>query len=58
MGRLTVKARSHHGTKTLDLTIPVKVVKERNIKEGDIFLVDISKNRDDQIVLTYTRIFK
>jgi len=58
MPQLTVKARLHHGTKSLDLTIPVEIIKEGDIKEGDIFLVDLSKNKDGRIVLTYEEIFK
>lgn len=58
MPQTTVKARSHYGTQSLDLTIPVKIVKERDIKEGDIFLVDVSENSEGQLALSYTRIFK
>lgn len=58
MARLTVKARSRHGTRSLDLTIPVKIAKEMDIHEGDIFLVEASINSNHQTVLSYTRVFK
>jgi len=54
----TVKVRAHHGTKSADLTIPVKVVKENDINEGDIFSLDVADNKNGRVILTYTRIFK
>jgi hypothetical protein len=58
MPRHTVKARLRYGTRSLDLTIPVDIVKEMNINAGDIFLVEASENQKSQTVVTYTRIFK
>ena len=58
MVKATVKARLHHGTNSLDLTIPSKIVQENSIKEGDVFTIDIEKNERDQIVLKYIRVFK
>ena len=58
MAKLTVKARSRHGTRSLDLTIPVRIVKEMNIQEGDIFVVQVSENDSHQTVISYTRIFE
>lgn len=52
-----IKARSRQGTKSLDLTIPVKVTKEMNIKEGDVFVVQACKNEDGKLEITYTRIY-
>jgi len=52
-----VKARLHHGTKSLDLTIPVKIVNGMNIKEGDVFTVQMGKNIEGKIEIIYTRIF-
>jgi len=57
MAQLTVKARARHGTRSLDLTIPAKVVKESKIEAGDVFVVEISRNRDGEIILSYKRIF-
>jgi hypothetical protein len=58
MAQHTVKARLRHGTRSLDLTIPVGMVKEKSINEGDVFLVEISENSKNQTVITYSRIFK
>jgi bifunctional DNA-binding transcriptional regulator/antitoxin component of YhaV-PrlF toxin-antitoxin module len=52
-----VKARSRQGTKSLDLTIPVRIANEMNIKEGDVFIVQIGKNADGKLEIIYTRIF-
>ena len=57
MPPITVKARSHHGTKSLDLTIPVKVVEEMGIKEGDVFLVQVDADNKDKLVISYVRVF-
>ncbi len=51
-----VKARSRHGTKSLDLTVPVKIAEKMNIKEGDVFSIDAFKNKDGKLVMMYTRI--
>jgi len=53
----TVKARVHHGADSLDLTIPAELVREYEIKEGDIFEVEISK-KDNDIVLSYERVYE
>ncbi|MCG3255352.1 MAG: AbrB/MazE/SpoVT family DNA-binding domain-containing protein [Candidatus Heimdallarchaeota archaeon] len=53
----TVKARIHYGSKSLDLTIPADIVKERDIKPGDIFKIDIEET-PKAVVITYTRIFE
>jgi len=58
MPKFTVKVRSRYGTRSLEITIPVKIVKEMSINEGDIFSVEASKNDANQIVLAYTRIFE
>ena len=58
MVKPTVKARTHHGTNSLDLTIPSKIVKECKIKEGDVFTIEIDKNKLNQITIKYIRIYK
>ncbi|SNQ59018.1 hypothetical protein [Candidatus Methanoperedens nitratireducens] len=55
--KFTVKARAHHGTDSLDLTIPTQVCKENKINEGDVFSLEII-NEDKLTVLKYTRIFE
>ena len=54
----TVKARAHYGTSSLDLTIPSKIVKDNKIQEGDVFSIEIKLNRENQLIIKYTRIFK
>jgi hypothetical protein len=55
--KFTVKARAHHGTDSLDLTIPTQVCKENKINEGDVFSLDVV-NEGKSTVLKYTRIFE
>ncbi len=55
--KFTVKARTHYGTDSLDLTIPTQVCKENRIHEGDIFSLDILREGKETI-LKYTRIFE
>jgi len=51
-----VKARSHHGTKSLDLTILVKITTEMRIKEGDVFSIEVSTDKENKLRIIYTRI--
>lgn len=51
-----IKARAHHGSKSLDISIPVKICDLYKIKDGDAFSVEVSQNDDIEIV--YRRIFK
>ncbi len=55
--KFTVKARAHHGTDSLDLTIPTQVCKENKINEGDVFSLEII-SEEKPTVLKYTRIFE
>jgi hypothetical protein len=55
--RYTVKARSHWGSRSLDLTIPAALCQEAEIKEGDVFYVELSKTNGDTEII-YKRIFK
>ena len=52
-----MKARKHHGSSSLDLTIPAEIVKKTKISIGDLFLVEYESNKDE-ITLIYKRIFK
>lgn len=54
--KFTVKARLHHGTDSLDLTIPTQICRDLKINEGDIFSLDIV-TEGDRISLNYQRIF-
>jgi hypothetical protein len=51
-----VKAREHHSTRNMDLTIPKDIVDWYKICEGDRFIVDGYK-MFGQVVLTYERIY-
>ena len=53
----TVKARVHHGTNSLDITIPTKMCRDFKINEGDLFTVEVSSD-GDTTVLKYTRVFE
>jgi len=55
--KFTVKARAHHGTDSLDITIPTQVCKENKINEGDVFSLEII-NEEKLTVLKYSRIFE
>ena len=57
MVKYTVKARKRHGTKSLDLTIPTKIVMENEVNVGDIFEVNIIE-ADKILKLEYKRIYK
>ena len=58
MTQHTVKARLRQGTRSMDLTVPVDIVTEKTINEGDVFLVETFENDKNQTVVKYTRIFK
>ncbi len=55
--KFTVKARAHHGTDSLDITIPTQVCKENKINEGDVFSLDVA-TEGKLTVLKYTRFFE
>ncbi|MCZ7385115.1 MAG: hypothetical protein O8C63_10265 [Candidatus Methanoperedens sp.] len=55
--KFTVKARAHHGTDSLDITIPTQVCKENKINEGDVFSLDVV-TEGKLTVLKYTRFFE
>jgi hypothetical protein len=52
----TVKGRIHHGSKSLDLTIPAKFVEKYKINPGDIFKVIILEEKG-KLVVNYERVF-
>jgi len=52
-----VKARIHYGSKSLDITIPVRIIKSHFIKEGDVFTVE-ARLKNGETKLIYTRIFR
>lgn len=52
-----VKARIHHGSESLDITIPAELKREFGISPGDVFLVG-AEDEDGQLILEYERIHK
>jgi hypothetical protein len=56
LGVRPIKARRHHGTKSLDLTIPATFCKEFNITQEDVFMPKAEKH-NGKLIITYKRIF-
>jgi len=52
----TVKSRLHHGSNSLDLTIPSDVVKQFKINPGDVFKL-VAKTEKNTVVLQYERVY-
>ena len=52
----TVKSRLHHGSNSLDLTIPSDVVKSFRINPGDVFRL-VAKTEKDSVILQYERVY-
>ena len=52
-----VKVRGRHGTKSLDITIPVKLSKKYDIKAGDLFKIKVEED-NDKIIIKYELIYK
>jgi len=53
----TVKAREHHGANSLDLTLPVEVVREYDVTPGDVFEIEFTEE-DGDVVLKYRRVYE
>jgi len=53
--RYIIKAREHHGTASLNLTIPAKVRREYKIEPGDFFELRVEERQGD-VVLIYRRL--
>ena len=56
-GTQTVRARKRQGSNSLDLTVPSKVSKNYDIRQGDIFEIDAVVDRGD-VKLTYRRVYR
>ena len=52
----TVKSRLHHGSNSLDLTIPSEVVKTFRINPGDVFRL-VAKTEKNSVILQYERVY-
>lgn len=55
MKRLTVKAREHHGSESLDLTVPAKVREKYGIQAGDVFEIEIHEKGGQLTMIAYRR---
>lgn len=55
--KFTVRAREHHGTDSLDLTVPTILVREYDIQIGDVFEISVSSNKNE-LQLTYKRVYE
>ena len=51
-----VRSRLHHGSNSLDLTIPSEVVKSMKINPGDLFRL-VVKEEEGNLVLCYERVY-
>ncbi|MFA4878257.1 MAG: AbrB/MazE/SpoVT family DNA-binding domain-containing protein [Methanoregula sp.] len=51
-----VKSRLHHGSNSLDLTIPSEVAKSLRINPGDMFRL-VVKEEKGTLVLEYERVY-
>jgi len=52
----TVKARVHHGSDSLDLTIPADFARNHDINPGDIFEVK-AEERGEDLKLIYEKVY-
>lgn len=53
-----VKSRERQGTNSLDLTLPAEIKKEYSINGGDLFKVTVSENKEKELVIKYTLVYK
>ena len=53
---IIVKARERTGTKSLDLTLPVSLIRQYNIKPGDVFVVRNELNSKGRLEITYRKL--
>lgn len=55
MKKITVKAREHYGSKSLDLTIPVELKEKYDIKAGDVFEIEIVERGGELVAIDYRK---
>jgi bifunctional DNA-binding transcriptional regulator/antitoxin component of YhaV-PrlF toxin-antitoxin module len=53
--RPTINARAHHGTSSLDISIPIEITKAHNIHPGDVFEVTTT-DTNNEFRITYKRV--
>lgn len=52
----TVRTREHHGTGSLDLTLPAILVRKHGVQIGDVFEVSVS-SINDELRIIYKRVY-
>lgn len=52
----TVRAREHHGTRSIDLTLPADLCRRYGIRIGDVFEVSVVTT-DEDLEITYRRVY-
>jgi len=52
----TLKARAHHGAKSLNLTIPVEIRRQYQLEAGDIFELEVIAE-NNEVSLIYKRVY-
>ncbi|WP_409200032.1 hypothetical protein [Methanobrevibacter sp. DSM 116169] len=57
MKNYTIKARERQGTKSMDLTLPVDVIKKYDLKSGDIYKIEIN-DENNELKITYKLVYK
>lgn len=57
MKTYTIKARERQGTKSLDLTLPVDIIKEYNLNVGDIYKIKVD-NENQKIKIIYELVYE
>jgi bifunctional DNA-binding transcriptional regulator/antitoxin component of YhaV-PrlF toxin-antitoxin module len=55
MKKISVKAREHYGSKSLDLTIPVELKEKYDIKAGDVFEIEIVERGGELVAIAYRK---
>jgi hypothetical protein len=53
-----VKVRSRQGTRSLEITIPVKISDMMHIERGDLFVLGASENERGETILSYRRVLR
>ncbi len=55
MKKISVKAREHYGSKSLDLTIPVELKEKYDIKAGDVFEIEVVERGRELVAIAYRK---
>lgn len=55
MKNFTVKARKHHGSRSLDLTIPAEIRESYSVEAGDVFKIEVVGKDSQLVVISYRR---